>query len=217
MSELHLRLRQLRRTKNLSQEELAKRLGISRQAVIAIEQGGSLPSLPVILAMLRALDVPFDYLFQGNEWSPFRTLDTEREISQDSQLSYYRHGEGSQQIPLSLSETSTHIVITAELPGVKEEDLTVDLGSQHVIIMAVKQLHNQTPCQTHIQERTFGPLLRIVSLPCPINPTQAQAMFKNGVLQLEIAKALPTIRRHLTFKEPSQSDSTQAKEDYGSE
>ncbi len=210
-------MRQLRRTKNFSQEELAKRLGVSRQAVIAIEQGESLPSLPVVLAMLRALDVPFDYLFQGNEWSPFRALDTEREISQDAQLSYYRHGEGSQQIPITLNETATNIVIIAELPGVKEEDLTVDLGSQHVIIMAVKHVNDSPADHNHIQERSFGPLLRIISLPCPINPANAQANYKNGVLQLEIAKAMPDIKRRLTFKNSARADRLHAKEDHGPE
>lgn len=206
MTTIHIKLRQLRRAKNLSQEELAKRLGISRQAVIAIEQGESLPSLPVILAILRALEIPFDHLFQG-EWKPFRPFAANEEAYGDLHLSRYHQSAGSQQIPLRLEETPISLIINAELPGVCEEDLTVDLGSQHCIIMAIKRPFSTNGGALHSNECVFGPLLRIISLPAPIDTNEAQAKFKNGVLTLTLPKHLPDTKRRITFKKTSPDNS----------
>ncbi len=199
MSTLHLKLRQIRRSKNLSQEALARQLGISRQAVIAIEQGESLPSLPVLLSILSALDIPFNQLFSG-EWSPFRTVNPQTDIAGDTHLSAYRHSDGSQSIPLTLHETSSELLINAELPGVREEDVTIDLGSQHVVILAVKKPKDTTDAVHYIQEVRYGPVMRIVALPAPVETSQAQAHFANGVLHLTLPKLTPQTKRRITFK-----------------
>jgi molybdate-binding protein/DNA-binding XRE family transcriptional regulator len=47
----------------LSQQQLAKQVGVSRQAIAAIEAGTSDPSLKVALALGRALSVPVEELF----------------------------------------------------------------------------------------------------------------------------------------------------------
>ena len=44
----------LRREQNMRQEELAQAAGVSRQSIIAIEKGRSVPSLEVALRMLSA-------------------------------------------------------------------------------------------------------------------------------------------------------------------
>ncbi len=48
---IHIRIRDLRRDKALTQEELAVALGISRQSVNAMEAGRCLPSLPVAMEL----------------------------------------------------------------------------------------------------------------------------------------------------------------------
>ncbi len=197
MSHLQSRLRQIRRARNLSQEELAKQLGISRQALIALEQGDSLPSLPVVLAMLHTLDIPFHQLFGAN-WTPFRSNNPQNDSSQDTLLSSYRHT--SEAIPLVLSENSNFIYITAELPGVKEEDITIDLGSQHCVIMAVKRPPHKEDVQFCNQEIHYGPLVRIIGLPAPINTEETSARFIDGVLHLAIPKSFPNTKRRITFK-----------------
>ena len=48
-------LKKLRKERSVSQEELAKALGLSRQSVISIEQGRSMPSLPVVISLCKFL------------------------------------------------------------------------------------------------------------------------------------------------------------------
>lgn len=51
----------------LSQADLAKALGVSRQTVIAIEQGRYLPSLPLAFALARHFDVRIEALFHPDQ------------------------------------------------------------------------------------------------------------------------------------------------------
>ncbi|MFA6328503.1 MAG: helix-turn-helix transcriptional regulator [Candidatus Micrarchaeia archaeon] len=48
-------VQELRKARNLTQEALAEKCGVSRQTIIAIEQGRFNPSLPLAFAITRAL------------------------------------------------------------------------------------------------------------------------------------------------------------------
>ncbi|MFF0448792.1 helix-turn-helix transcriptional regulator [Streptomyces sp. NPDC004609] len=48
----------------MTQAELAERIGVSRQTVIAIEQGRYSPSLEMAFQIARVFEVPLDTVFQ---------------------------------------------------------------------------------------------------------------------------------------------------------
>lgn len=48
----------------MTQAELARRIGVTRQTVIAIEQGRYSPSLETAFQIARAFGVPLDEVFQ---------------------------------------------------------------------------------------------------------------------------------------------------------
>ena len=60
-------VRQHRLAKDLTQEQLASQLGVSRQTLIAIENGKYSPSLEFAFALARALDVEIGQLFSFPE------------------------------------------------------------------------------------------------------------------------------------------------------
>lgn len=62
--EIKNRLREFRQRNKLSQEDLAGELGISRQSVIALEQGKHMPSLPLAINVCRFFDSAFEDVFQ---------------------------------------------------------------------------------------------------------------------------------------------------------
>ena len=79
--EIEIHLKDLRKKSKLSQEELAEELGISRQSIIALEQGKSLPSLPLAISMCRFFDSAFEDLFnfgQEIEHEMDRIFDNEK-------------------------------------------------------------------------------------------------------------------------------------------
>ncbi|WP_243111222.1 helix-turn-helix domain-containing protein [Acutalibacter sp. 1XD8-33] len=61
------RIQSLRKARGLSQEELAERLGISRQAVSKWESGQSMPELDKVTALSDCFGVTTDYLLKGVE------------------------------------------------------------------------------------------------------------------------------------------------------
>lgn len=60
---LHNRLKQLRLQNELTQEALAREVGVTRQTIISIEKGGYAPSVKLALQLARALGVPLDDTF----------------------------------------------------------------------------------------------------------------------------------------------------------
>lgn len=59
-------VRALRQTRGLSQAELARALGVSRQTINSIEQGRYVPSLPLALALGRFFDTRVEEMFDAD-------------------------------------------------------------------------------------------------------------------------------------------------------
>lgn len=59
----NLRLKAARAAKDLSQQQLADLIGVSRQTVSAIEKGDYNPTIRLCLAICHALDKTLDELF----------------------------------------------------------------------------------------------------------------------------------------------------------
>lgn len=57
------KIRDFRLERGLTQEELAKLVGVSRQTIIAMEKGGYTPSVQLALELARSLKTPIDNLF----------------------------------------------------------------------------------------------------------------------------------------------------------
>lgn len=66
------RLKQYRRDKNLTQQELADMLGVSNKTVSRWESGGGYPDIPLLVPLARALGVTVDDLLDGEK--PIRSL-----------------------------------------------------------------------------------------------------------------------------------------------
>ncbi len=75
-----IRLKDFRKKDSLSQEELADKLGISRQSIIALEQGKSMPSLPLAVSMCQFFNAAFEEIFQFQN-------EIEDEIMEESPIS----------------------------------------------------------------------------------------------------------------------------------
>ena len=65
-------LKDLRSAHGWSQQELAERLGVSRQSVNAIETGRYDPSLPLAFRISDAFSLPIEDIFQRDEVLPQR-------------------------------------------------------------------------------------------------------------------------------------------------
>ncbi|HEY7289467.1 MAG TPA: helix-turn-helix transcriptional regulator [Vicinamibacterales bacterium] len=60
------RVRELRTERNWSQEQLGTRVGVSRQAIIAIETGKYDPSLPLAFKLARVFKLSIEDIFSAD-------------------------------------------------------------------------------------------------------------------------------------------------------
>lgn len=63
METIHNKVSEIRKLNKLSQEELAQKVDVSRQTIIALEKNNYLPSLFLALKIARCFDVQIEDLF----------------------------------------------------------------------------------------------------------------------------------------------------------
>ncbi len=61
------KIRVLRAMREITQEELADALGVTRQTIIAIEKGKYDPSLPLALGIARFFNLPVEQVFLADD------------------------------------------------------------------------------------------------------------------------------------------------------
>jgi HSP20 family protein len=106
----------------------------------------------------------------------------------EKSIQEYTAGTGKE-----VTETFNSILITVKLPGVKKEDIKVNITDNKVHIRAVfdeKQLTGESDEMTP-EDIKLGEIIRVFKLPKKVIPEKAQAEFKNNVMKIEIPKASP--------------------------
>jgi len=93
------------------------------------------------------------------------------------------------QAQMNVSETDKEIRITAELPGVDQNDVDVSLDDDVLTIRGEKKFEQKEEKENfHFVERSYGTFQRSVRLPFPVDPEQVNASFENGVLTVSPPK-----------------------------
>lgn len=81
------------------------------------------------------------------------------------------------------------IVIHAELPGVKKEDVAIEVKDNVLTLGGERSESKEIKEDKYYRkERTFGSFHRAFSLPAAINPDTIKATFRDGILEIEIPK-----------------------------
>jgi HSP20 family protein len=85
--------------------------------------------------------------------------------------------------PMDLVETADHYVLRADLPGLADGDVNVQL-EDHVLTISGERIteHEQQQEGYHRLERAFGAFSRSLTLPDGVDPDRVEAHFDRGVL-----------------------------------
>jgi HSP20 family protein len=90
---------------------------------------------------------------------------------------------------MNVSETDKEIRVTAELPGVSEQDIDVSLDDDVLTIRGEKKFERKDDKENfHFVERSYGTFQRSLRLPFSVNSDQVQASFENGILTVTVPK-----------------------------
>jgi HSP20 family protein len=99
---------------------------------------------------------------------------------------------GRQMAPkIDVSETDKELRITAELPGVKDDDIEIMLDDDSLTIRGeIKQEREDQDKDRnyYVKERVEGVFSRTLPLPFKPDPNKVQASFRDGVLTVTIPK-----------------------------
>lgn len=91
---------------------------------------------------------------------------------------------------IDVRETDKTIEIEAELPGVAEDDLNVEIVNNTLTIRGEKrhEKRDERDGEYRYVERSYGSFSRTIPLPYDIDPDAVDAAFKNGVLTVSLPK-----------------------------
>ena len=105
-------------------------------------------------------------------------------------------------IKVDVAEKNGAYTVTAELAGVKKDDIQVTIDGAEVTLSAeVKREKEVTQDERVLHaERTFGKVSRSFTLPQEVDEAKAEAKFRDGVLELTLPKKQAAARKQVTIQ-----------------
>ena len=98
--------------------------------------------------------------------------------------------------PLSLIETKSSYLVEAELPGVKKEDVKLDISNSMLTIKGEKKIFDLDNKQDYIRmERSHGHFNRSIQLPTEVDEKKVNASMNEGILKVEINKSADAMKK----------------------
>jgi len=135
---------------------------------------------------------------RGEEHSPIMTLHREvnrlfDDVLRDFQMTPFgsdRYFDRSLAWPnVEVNETDREIKVIAELPGLEEKDVQVELAGDVLVIKGEKKSENDSESNgQRFSERYYGSFERRIPVE-DVDQDKVSAKFKNGVLTLSLPKS----------------------------
>lgn len=102
---------------------------------------------------------------------------------------------------VDIVEDKDELVVKAELPGIKKEDLDISVEGDELTIKAEKKQEEVAESATYYRcERCFGEYYRSISLPFRVDTEKVSATLENGVLMIRLPKAEEAKSKHIEVK-----------------
>jgi HSP20 family protein len=90
---------------------------------------------------------------------------------------------------IDIYETKDDLVVTAELPGVKETEVRLSIVGDILTLRGQRLPDNQIKEENyHRIERWSGSFERHIQLPIPVQPEKVRASYRDGVLDIRLPK-----------------------------
>lgn len=109
--------------------------------------------------------------------------------------------EGAWSPSVDVSETEKEIVVSAELAGINQEDVKVDVQNNVLTLSGEKKQEKEFKDESyHRVERSYGAFRRSVTLPAQVDVAKTKATYKNGVLKVTLPKSETAQPRQITVE-----------------
>ena len=114
----------------------------------------------------------------------------------------YGAGAETPSVKIDVKEEDKAYVVHAEMPGIKKEDIHVNIDGSTVSISAERKQEKEVKEGTRVlrTERYFGKVSRSFQLAQDVDDAQASAKFNDGVLELTLPKRAATQSKRLAIQ-----------------
>lgn len=90
---------------------------------------------------------------------------------------------------VDIVENDKEVAVTAELPGLDEKDIQINIHDDVLTIRGEKKAeHEQRDAEHYVMECSYGAFSRAIPLPAEVDDSKAEAVFKKGVLKIRLPK-----------------------------
>lgn len=100
-------------------------------------------------------------------------------------------GSGMWAPAVNITETKEELLLTAEVPGMTEENITVEIENNVLSISGEKsdvRTEGDEDRRYHLWERNYGAFRRAFTLPTSVKVDDVTASFENGILTIRLPK-----------------------------
>src|SRR5688572_2051419 len=89
---------------------------------------------------------------------------------------------------VDVAETQEKIVVRAEVPGMKQEDIQIEFENGLLTIRGERQIEKSEGMTWHRVERVYGGFSRSFTLPRTVDAEKISANYREGILEIEVPK-----------------------------
>lgn len=127
-------------------------------------------------------------------WEPATSLATLRgemdRLFDDFLGAPWRRGEGKSEPAIEVADTQEAVVVKMQVPGVKKEDIHVDVRDNALTLKGeMKEEEKKEEQSYYRQEFRYGAFSRTIPLPVAVQADKAAAQLKDGVLTVTVPKS----------------------------
>lgn len=133
-------------------------------------------------------------MFEITPWRPLRELGNLRREMEDLWGDLVGEREflpmrGEWMPALDVSETKDSLIIKAEVPGMKPEDIDISLSGDLLTIKGEKKQKTEEKKESfHRIETRYGAFSRTIRVPVSVNSDKIEASYDKGVLKIVLPK-----------------------------
>jgi HSP20 family protein len=90
--------------------------------------------------------------------------------------------------PVDVAETQDKILVRAEVPGLRQQDIQIEFENGLLTLRGERKLEKTEGTTWHRVERTYGAFSRSFTLPRTVDAEKITASYREGILEIEVPK-----------------------------
>lgn len=99
--------------------------------------------------------------------------------------------------PVDVAETQDKILVRAEVPGIRQEDISIEFENGLLTLRGERKIEKAEGVTWHRVERIYGNFSRSFTLPRSVDPEKITASYREGILEVEVPKREEAKPKHI--------------------